>query len=1029
LAADIKFGLLGPLEVHREAQFVAIAAGRQRALLAALLLNANTVVPADDLIGVLWGAVPPASARASLHNYVKRLRKVLGDQGHARIVTRSQGYLINVGPGGLDVTQFEELLAGARTAAADGDWEVAARGARAALALWRGEPLADTGSEALAAQEVPRLAELRLQALEVAIDAALQLGQHAEVISELQRLAAGHPLRERLHALLMLALYRDGRQAEALAAYQRARRVLVEELGTEPGIGLSDLHQQILTADPSLAAGLPGPSRASETAMATRTLPRDVTSFTGREGELARLVGSPAGPVAAVQVIGGMPGVGKTALTVHAAHRLASRFCDGQLFLPLHGHTPGRRPVEPGDALATLLQAAGVSAAQIPPGLQERTWLWRDRMAGRQVLLVLDDAVDSEQVEPLLPGTAGSLVLVTSRRHLTALQDAHTVSLEVLPPEEAAALLVRLAARPGLRPGDAAVADICALCGHLPLAIGMLARQLHHHPAWTAAGLAADLAAGLDRLEFMTAENRSVAAGFDLSYADLTGSQQRLFRRLGLHPGGDIDAYAAAALDGRPLAATRRELAALYDHYLLTEPAAGRYRLHDLIREYARSQAGQQDEASGREEALAGLLDYYTQAATLAEVHLSRQAPPCTRPLVTEPPPDLPGLRDRAQALTWARSERMNLLACLDHAAEAGQQAQVVALTAALASLLKQDGPWADALARHGVAAQAAKEAGDRRGQANALINLGVVRHLTGDYPGAAQALEHALALARDLGDRQGQANALVNLGVVRSLTDDYPGAAQLLERALALTRDLGDRHGQTDALNYLGVVRRKTGDYPGAALALEAALTLARDLGDRHGQAKAISNLGRLRYMTGDHTGAEQALEAALALARDLGNRLGQANILTELGIVRRLAGNYLAASVALEDALHIFREFGEPGGEAEALNEAGTVYRMAGDLTRAEACHRQALELSGKIGSPFDQAQALAGLGRSALAAGRASDAKAGLQQAQQIFRRIGAAETGDVGAELDALRAEAGPSASNQTRGVAAAKKGPG
>ena len=307
----------------------------------------------------------------------------------------------------------------------------------------------------------------------------------------------------------------------------------------------------------------PGPGDGSAAA-ATRTLPRDTSGFTGRTAELARLTAGLAdtaatGGVVGIHAIGGMAGIGKTTLAVHAAHRLAGRFPDGQIFLPLHAHTPGQRPVDPADALASLLLAAGLGAQAIPAGLDARAGWWRDYLAGKKVLLVLDDAAGHEQVRPLLPGTAGSLVLITSRRRLTALEDAAVISLDTLPPDEAAELLARLAARPDLEPGEAGVAEIARLCGYLPLAIGMLARQLHHHPAWTPAGLAAELAAARDRLELMQAENLSVAAAFDLSYQDLTAGQRRLFRRLGLHPGPDIDAHAAAALDGTSLATARRQ--------------------------------------------------------------------------------------------------------------------------------------------------------------------------------------------------------------------------------------------------------------------------------------------------------------------------------------------------------------------------------------------------------------------------------------------------------------------------------------
>ena len=353
-------------------------------------------------------------------------------------------------------------------------------------------------------------------------------------------------------------------------------------------------------------------SRMGGVAAATRTLPRDIASFTGRKPELAYLVAAVAeaailaGWRASAQS-GGWPGSARLPWRCMLPTSIAARFPDGQIFLPLHAHTPGQQPVDPADALATLLQAAGIAAQQIPAGLEPRTWLWRDHVAGKRLLLLLDDAAGHDQVRPLLPGTAGTLVLITSRRHLTALEDSEVISLDTLPPDDAAALLVRLAGRSDLAPGDAAALQITRLCGNLPLALGMLARQLHHHPAWTAAGLAAELAAARDRLALMQAENLSVAAAFDLSYQELSPDRQRLFRRLGLHPGTDIDDYAAAALDKSDLATARRNLAGLYDHYLLTEPARGRYRMHDLIAEHARVLAAA-DPVADRDAALVRLL-------------------------------------------------------------------------------------------------------------------------------------------------------------------------------------------------------------------------------------------------------------------------------------------------------------------------------------------------------------------------------------------------------------------------------------
>jgi class 3 adenylate cyclase/tetratricopeptide (TPR) repeat protein len=861
---------------------------------------------------------------------------------------------------------------------------------------------------------------------------------------EIQRALAAHewpagtPVRVRIGVHTGQAVPADGgytglavHRAARICAVARGGQVLVsqatqmiiEDEEEEPGFALVDLGERTLKdldrpvrlfelAAPGLEArGGPTAARpGGGAAAATRTLPRDLASFTGRQRELRELVDAAAGAagpggVVGIHAIGEMAGVGKTAFAVHAAHRLAARFPDGQIFLPLHGNTPGQQPVDPADALASLLLTAGVPAGQIPPGLEARMALWRDRLAEKQLLLILDDAADGEQVLPLLPGAGGSLVLVTSRRHLTALGDAAAIGLDILPPSEAAALLARLAGRAGLGPDDPAAGQITRLCGYLPLAIGMVARQLHHDPAWSPAARAAELAAARDRLELMTTENLSVAAAFTLSYEDLAEDQQRLFRRLGLHPGPDIDGYAAAALDGTGLAATRRKLEALYDQYLLTEPVQGRYRLHDLIREHARALAERDDLGSDRDQATARLLDYYQHAGALADALLARQARPAPASAADAVPTAVPGMVGQEQALAWARGERANLLGCLDHATGTGQYARIVALTAGLASLLRHDGPWAEAIARHSTAVCAAQQLGDRLGQANALTDLGEARRLARDHPGAARDLEEALGIYRDLGDRLGQANALSECGRLR-LAGDHPGAARDLEEALGIYRDLGDRLGQAHALTFLGEARRLAGDHPDAARDLEEALGIYRDLGDRPSQTHALTFLGEARRLAGNWPGAARALEEALGICRDIGDRLGQAHALIALGRMRRMTGDYPGAAAVLEEALGIFRDLGDRGGEAEALNEAGTLHRACGDLGQAGSCHQQALDLARQIGSSWDQAHALAGLGRCVLATGHTAGAEGRLRQALEIFQRIGAAEAADVSAELQAL-----------------------
>ncbi len=720
------------------------------------------------------------------------------------------------------------------------------------------------------------------------------------------------------------------------------------------------------------------------------SLPPDTAAFTGRDEEL-RLITTAvtdAAGAGGVVAIHAMPGVGKTALAVHAAHRLRGRFPHRQLFIDLHAHTPGQDPAAPAAALAELLTAVGVDGRYLPADLDGRAVLWRDRLAGQRALLVLDNAASSGQVAPLLPGGDGCLVLVTSRRYLGDLPGAVApVLLEALPPDQAQVMFLRLAPRAATEPE--AVPELVRLAGYLPLAIWLLARVYAKHPAWTLADLAGETTASLLTL---AAEKASVAAAFEVSYRDLAPGQQRFFRRLGLHPGTTIDGYAAASLAGIALPEAARRLDDLHSEGLLTEVGYRRYGMHDLIRRYVQDRAAT-DPATGRDQALQHLLDYYQHTAAAAEAHLARR--PRTRPApaaLISPPAAVPDLPDPTRALSWARAERANLLACLDYATRTGQHARVVALTAALATLLLQDGPWTDAITRHTTAVQAARHLGDRPGEASALNQLGAVRWSTGDFPGAAGALEAALGIYRDLGDRQGEADALRILGLVRWSTGNSPGAAGALEAALAIYRDLGDRQGEADALSILGIVRWSTGDYPGGAGALEAALAIYRDLGDRPGEAGALTHLGLVRWSTGDYPGAAGALEAALGICRDLGYRPGEATALTHLGAVRRQTGDYPGAAEALEAALGIARDLGYRPGEATALTYLGAARRQTGDYPGAAGALEAALGICRDLGHRPGEAAALTHLGAVRWQTGDYPGAAGALEAALGICRDLG-------------------------------------
>jgi tetratricopeptide (TPR) repeat protein len=794
---------------------------------------------------------------------------------------------------------------------------------------------------------------------------------------------------------------------------------------------------QLAHADQPLAASSPG---------VRYSLPPDTAAFTGREEDLERITAAVtetarAGGVVAIHAIDGMPGVGKTTLAVHAAHLLRHRFPDRQLFINLRAHTPGQEPLTPEAALASLLRATGVDARHLPDDLQGKISLWRDRMAGQRAVLVLDNAADSAQIAPLLPGGGSCLVLVTSRRHLGDLPGVTIpVLLQVLSLEDAWEMFVRLAPRAAGGP-DAAV-ELVRLAGFLPLAISLLARVYKRHPSWTLADLIAETKTSMLTL---AAEKDSIAAAFDVSYRYLDPGQQRFFRCLGLHPGTTIDGYAAAALVGSCLEDAAGQLDALHGEGLLTEVSHRRYGMHDLIRQYARDCAAA-DPASGREQALQRLMDYYTHTAARAEARLARQARTSAAPALHWPPEAVPELDGTAQAMEWARAERPNLIASLDHVTQTGQHARIVALTADMATLLRQDGPWTEALVRHTAAVRAARHLGDQLGQANGLLEAGVIMWLTGDYPSAASALEEALGIFRDLSDPLGQANALAYLGTVRWLAADFRGAASALEEALGISRRVGDELGQASTLNDLGTVRWLTGDYPGAASALQEALGISRrlrdklgqanaltrlavvhwltgsypvaaravdealgiyrQLGDRRGEADALNVLGVVHWLTGTYPAAASAQEESLRIFRDLGDRRGEADALNRLGGVRRLTGDHAGAASALGEALGIYRSIGDRGGEAETLNEIGMLYRVCADIRRAEACHRQALHLAREIASPWDEAQALVGLGRCAGAAGRSADAVAALRQGREIYDRIGAAEAIAVASELNSL-----------------------
>jgi DNA-binding SARP family transcriptional activator/tetratricopeptide (TPR) repeat protein len=1002
VAEPIDFGLLGPLEVRAGDRRLPLGGERQRRILAGLLLSVGEMVPTSDLVTIVWDEDPPETARRQVHNGVWQLRRTLSRHGGAHLVrTEPAGYRLRTEPDRVDLTRFRRSVSAGRRLATLGDMLGAARTLRGAVSLWRGPALAGvTGS--VMEREAVILEEKRLAALEDCLDCELASGGVSDAVAELAALTTEHPLRERIAAMLMVGLYRSGRQAEALDVYRRAATALAEELGVDPGPELQRQYGAILRRGPAVEdiTTTANPDHPIVIQVPRFTLPADTIAFTGRTNELKALAAITAdaargGGVVAIQAIDGMPGVGKTTLAVHAAHRFAGQFPDRQVFVDLHAHSLDRPPAVPADALADLLIADGVDPRQLPDSLDGRAGMWRARLAGTRTLIVLDNAASTAQISPLLPGAPGCLVLVTSRRRLADLTATH-LFLDILPAGDAINMFLRLAPRAS---GQAdAVAQVVEVCGYLPLAIAITASLYTRHPSWTMPQLIAEIRG---RRLTATGEHHTVKAAFDLSYDHLPEPRQRFFRLLGLQPGIDIDGYAAAALTKIPYAQALEELEELYNDHLLDEPAYRRYRMHDLIRDYTHTQTITHDPSDVREQAVERLLRFYHHTAARADTYLSRHTRPAAASVpVPTPAPDI---NRWDQAVAWLRTERPNLLACVRHTTTHQLHHHTVGLTAGIATLLRTDGPWSLAADLHHAAAATAQQGGDQQNHANALHDLSIARQLAGDYPGAADLLGQALNLYRVIDDRRGHANILHELGVVRYLTGDYPGAADLLGQALNLHQTIGDPRGQATALRELGRVRRLTGDSSGAIDLLGKALNMYQTIGNRRGQAIALSELGIVRRLTEDCLGAADLLGQALNLHQTIGNRHDEGNVLTQLATVRYLTGDYPGAESLLRQALTILREIGTPHDEAETLNHLGALYRLTEHPDQAHAVYHQALAIARTIHHRLEEAHALHGIGLATLDLGDTTTALTHLRQAREIYQRLGVPEATQLTTDL--------------------------
>ncbi|MER5493373.1 BTAD domain-containing putative transcriptional regulator [Streptomyces sp. NPDC002490] len=954
-APELRFGVLGPVRAWRGTAPLATGSPQQRALLAALLLREGRMATADQLIDALWGEESPSQALATVRTYASRLRKTLGP---GVLSSEAGGYAIRVPPEALDLTRAEDLSAAADKARTGGDLPRARALLNEALAHWEGEPLASLPGP-YAQNQRTRLEEWRLQLQETRLDLDLEQGHHAESISELTALTAAHPLRERLRELLMLALYRSGRQAEALAVYADTRRLLAEELGVDPRPDLSGLHQRILRADPSLSQPVATAPEPAPTPARPAQLPATVPDFTGRStfvAELSEVLTTAEGRVMAVSAVAGIGGVGKTTLAVHVAHASRAGFPDGQLYVDLQGAGP--RAAEPEAVLGAFLRALGTPEPSIPKTLEERAALYRTVLDGRRVLVLLDNARDAAQVRPLLPGTEGCAALVTSRVRMVDLAGAHLVDLDVMSPEEALQLFTRIVGAERVGSEREAALDVVAACGFLPLAIRIAASRLAARRTWTVSVLAAKLADERRRLDELRAGDLAVKATFELGYGQLEPAQARAFRLLGLADGPDLSLSAAAAALDLPEEEAEDLLEGLVDISLLESAASGRYRFHDLLRLYARACAERDEQHPGEcSAALGRLLDFYL--ATAAGVYALER--PGDRTVDHLEPTSHPGLSftDRGPALDWLYSEAECLLAAV----------------------------------RQGERPEGLRRAVDLLIAAKTLAETGV----------GARRYETAAGALRDAGARTGdvraEARARLTLALVHSTGGRFAAAEAEIRRALELSAGGDDPWVRCNAPNDLGIIALYEGRHAEGERHLGDSIAAFRADGNRPGEASALCNLSRIQLAAGRTETAVRLAEEGVAIYDRIGLTLRLANGRYALGMALTQAGRLTEALGQLTAALAVFRESRQRLWEGMSLFRLAEAHLAGRRPAQAAALAEQALAALREIGGPWRRGNVLTLLGRALARLGQSDRSRACLTEALAIYEELGSHEAEEV------------------------------
>ncbi|QNP75723.1 tetratricopeptide repeat protein [Streptomyces roseirectus] len=966
-------------------------------MLVTLLLEPGRMIPVSRLVAAAWDDEPPQTAAHQVRKAVAALRtRIPGGAG--LIATDGTGYRAVLADDQLDLHEFNRHTRLAREASAAGQLQVAVEELRAAVGLWRGPVLAGAGGPVLAAASAA-LEERHMAAAEQYHGLRLELGEAAELVGPLRELIASHPLREALRGQLMLALYRSGRQAEALEEFTRVRELLVEELGIDPGTELTRLYEAILRDGPEVAPrpAAVHPAPEPKPAEPPRTLPYDLPDFTGRQGELARIVAAgrtPGRGAARIVGVDGMGGSGKTALAVHTAHRLAEEYPDGQLFVDLRGFSPGEKPQEAGPVVDSLLRSLGVTDDRMPEGPERRLALWQRLCAGRRLLLVLDNAVDAAQIRPLLPAadsSGGCLVLLTSRIRMLDLDGAEWLSLELLSPADSFALLERTLGAERVAAEPQAAQRLVQLCGGLPLALRITAARLRNRPRWTLQYLVDRLADETRRLSELSAGQRSVEATLRLSYQAMEEPRRAAFRLLAEHPGSTLDVYSVAALLGGDVRTAEDTLEHLLDSHLLDQPEMGLYSFHDLVRTYALGLRGAEDDPLG---AMRRLVSYYVRAT---EAACDALFPGRTRYAADSGQQawPVPEFACGERALEWLRREHDALRAVTERAAAAGLHRDTVVLARNLMFYLNLLGRHEEFGAGARLAVASARALGDPLLLRVSLGNLGIAHWWLGAFQEGIDAAEEALAV--DAGDPSTEAFCLDVLGLLHGAFGNFERARAHLEQGIALHRSLGAARMEAEALANLSSVLTWSGRHAQAAGHAARAVELNRRLGERGNEITSLTWLALAHLGLGEDERARVCLAQALELC-DEGLRPGNVALVHAYwALLCQRRGREREAAEFAEQALELVSSRGTSVRQAAVGNVVGVVRRLQGDASGALELHRRAHQLASTVGYQIEAARALWGMGEAVGVLGDAEAAAGYRGAAEVLFEGMGVGSSG--------------------------------